>query len=63
MADVSFIGLGAMGFALADTAAKSGREIVVWNRTSDKAIPLTDGKVIVASTPAEAISASPMTVV
>lgn len=63
MADVSFIGLGAMGFALADTAAKSGREIVVWNRTSDKAIPLVSGKVIVAATPVEAISASPMIVV
>ena len=63
MAEVSFIGLGAMGFALADTAAKSGREIVVWNRTKDKALPLVDGNVTVALTPAEAISASPMIVV
>lgn len=63
MAEVSFIGLGAMGFALADTAAKSGRELVVWNRTKDKALPLVDGNVTVASTPAEAISASPMIVV
>lgn len=63
MAEVSFIGLGDMGFALADTAAKSGREIVVWNRTKDKALPLVDGKVTVASTPAEAISASPVIVV
>ena len=63
MAEVSFIGLGDMGFALANTAAKSGREIVVWNRTKDKALPLVDGNVTVASTPAEAISASPMTVV
>ena len=63
MADVSFIGLGAMGFALANTAAKSGRGMVVWNRTKDKALPLVDGNVTVASTPAEAISASPMTIV
>ncbi|MDJ0778653.1 MAG: NAD(P)-binding domain-containing protein [Gammaproteobacteria bacterium] len=63
MAQVSFIGLGAMGFALADTAAKFGREIVVWNRTSDKALPLAVGNVTVAATPAEAISASPMVVV
>ena len=63
MAEVSFIGLGDMGFALANTAAKSGREIVVWNRTKDKALPLVDGNVTVASTPAEAISASPMIVV
>lgn len=63
MADVSFIGLGAMGLALADTAAKSGREIVVWNRTESKALPLADGQASVASTPAEAIAASPMTIV
>ncbi len=63
MAEVSFIGLGAMGFALADAAAKSGREIVVWNRTRDKALPLVDENVIVASSPVEAISASPMIVV
>lgn len=63
MAEVSFIGLGDMGFALADTAAKTGREIVVWNRTKDKALPLVDENVTVVSTPAEAISASPMVVV
>ena len=63
MAEVSFIGLGAMGFALANTAARSGREIVVWNRSRDKALPLVDGNVTVASTPVEAISASPMIVV
>ncbi len=63
MADASFIGLGAMGFALANTAAKSGRDIVVWNRTLDKALPLASRNVTVAPTPAEAISASPMIVV
>ncbi len=63
MADASFIGLGSMGFALADTAAKSGLEIVVWNRTKEKALPLVEKRVTVASTPAEAISASTMTVV
>ena len=59
MADVSFIGLGAMGFALANVAAKSGREIVVWNRSPEKAEPLGDKNVTVAGTPAEAISAVP----
>ncbi len=62
MAEVSFIGLGAMGFALADAAAKSGREIVVWNRTRDKALPLVDGNVSIPSTPVEAITASPVIV-
>lgn len=63
MADVSFIGLGAMGFALADTAAKSGRETVVWNRTRGKALPLVERNATIASSPAEAISASPLVVV
>ena len=63
MAQVSFLGLGVMGFALADTAAKSGREIVVWNRTKDKALPLVAENVTVASTPLEAVSASPVIVV
>ena len=63
MAEVSFIGLGDMGFALAKTVAKSGRDIVVWNRTKDKARPLVDENVTVASTPAEAVSSSPVIVV
>ncbi len=63
MAEVSFIGLGAMEFALVSAAAKSGQEIVVWNRTRDKALPLVDENVTVASTPVEAISASPIIVV
>lgn len=63
MADISFIGLGNMGLALAKAAATAGMDIVVWNRTPDKARPLQDLGVIFAADPAEAILASPVIVV
>ena len=35
-----FIGLGNMGFAMAANLARSGRELVVWNRSADKVAAL-----------------------
>ena len=37
MANVTFIGLGVMGFPMAGHLAKAGHKVAVWNRTSAKA--------------------------
>ena len=63
MADVSFIGLGNMGLALATTAAKAGMEVVAWNRTPGKAASLAELGGMVAADPQAAIEASPIIVV
>lgn len=61
MTDVSVIGLGAMGTALAECFLKSGRTITVWNRTPDKAASLLERGACWASSAAEAFKASPIT--
>ena len=40
MSDISVIGLGAMGSALAHTLLQNGYSVTVWNRTAEKAEPL-----------------------
>ena len=40
MSDISVIGLGAMGSALARTLLQNGYAVTVWNRTAEKAGPL-----------------------
>lgn len=62
MTDVSVIGLGDMGSALASTLLKNGYSVTVWNRSADKADPLTAAGAILAGSPEEAIAASPATV-
>ena len=42
MSDVTVIGLGAMGSALARTVLQAGYSVTVWNRSSDKIKPLVD---------------------
>src|SRR5579872_517012 len=37
---VGFIGLGQMGSAIAGNLVKAGHELLVWNRTPEKAAPL-----------------------
>ena len=63
MSEISIIGLGAMGTALAEAFLRQGRRITVWNRSAGKA----DGQVARgaarAASAAEAIGASPVTVV
>ena len=61
MTDVSVIGLGAMGSALARAQINAGRSVTVWNRTPEKAAPLVAEGAIAAATAAEAIAASPVT--
>ena len=63
MAEITFLGLGLMGAALAETMVKAGHDTVVWNRTASKTEPLTTIGAKKATSPAEAISESPITVV
>ena len=41
MARVAFVGLGRMGQGMAGRLLAAGHELVVWNRTADKARALT----------------------
>ena len=62
MTDISVIGLGDMGSALAHTLLKNGYSVTVWNRSADKADPLTAAGAVLASSAEEAISVSPATI-
>src|SRR4051812_44733914 len=47
---LGWIGIGRMGYAMAERLAKAGADIAVWNRTRSKAEPLADsGAKVVAS--------------
>jgi 3-hydroxyisobutyrate dehydrogenase-like beta-hydroxyacid dehydrogenase len=63
MTDVTVIGLGQMGFVLADLMLKAGRSVSLWNRSPDKAAALVMREAILAETPAAAIAASPVTLI
>jgi len=63
MSEVTVIGLGAMGAALAKTLLDKGYRVTVWNRTADKARALTQAGATLAESPAAAIEASPVTLV
>jgi len=63
MSDLSVIGLGKMGAALASTLLQSGRSVTVWNRSAAKAGPLVEAGAILASSPEQAIAASDATIV
>jgi len=62
MTDVSVVGLGDMGSALAHTLLKNGYSVTVWNRSADKADPLTSAGAVLAGSAEEAISLSPVTI-
>ena len=62
MTDVSVIGLGDMGTALARTLLNNDYSVTVWKRSADKADSLIAAGATVASSPGEAIAASPATI-
>ena len=62
MTDVSIIGLGAMGSALANTLLQNGYSVTVWNRSMEKAATLVEAGANAADSAADAISASPATI-
>jgi 3-hydroxyisobutyrate dehydrogenase-like beta-hydroxyacid dehydrogenase len=63
MSDVSIIGLGAMGSALAAALLRERHQVTVWNRTSAKADALVRGGAALATDAASAVAASPVVLV
>lgn len=61
MSDVTIIGLGQMGVRLAELLSEAGQSVTVWNRSIAKAAPLASRGLAVATSPAEALAASPVT--
>ena len=56
MTDVSVIGLGDMGSALAATLLDSGYAVTLWNRSADKAAPLIAAGAQLAESAQDAIA-------
>jgi len=63
MSDVTVVGLGAMGSALAATLIEKGHVVTVWNRTAARAAPLVAAGAVQAATPRDAVAASSATIV
>jgi len=51
---VAVVGLGAMGSRIARRLLDAGHELVVWNRTAEKAAPLVEAGAVAVASPAEA---------
>ncbi|WP_414562253.1 MULTISPECIES: NAD(P)-dependent oxidoreductase [unclassified Anabaena] len=54
MSKVALLGMGAMGFRVAQNLLSANHKVFVYNRTADKAIPLLDKGAVWAATPREA---------
>jgi 3-hydroxyisobutyrate dehydrogenase-like beta-hydroxyacid dehydrogenase len=54
MANVAVVGLGAMGARIARRLLAAGNELVVWNRTPERAAELVELGAVQAATPADA---------
>ena len=63
MSDVTVIGLGRMGSALARAFRDAGYQTTVWNRSPGKTRPFVDDTFTVAPDVASAVAASPMVVI
>ena len=63
MSEVTVIGLGNMGSALARVLQENGRAVTVWNRSPEKAAPLVEKGAVLAASVAAAIAASPIIVI
>ncbi|MFD7865123.1 NAD(P)-dependent oxidoreductase [Streptomyces sp. NPDC059783] len=61
--DVTVLGLGAMGGALAGALVKSGVPTTVWNRSAGRGGALVTGGAAEAASAAEAVRASPLVIV
>lgn len=53
---IAFLGAGLMGSGMVEAALGRGEEVVVWNRTLEKARPLAEKGARLAETPAEAVA-------
>lgn len=63
MSDVTVIGLGEMGSALAAAFIRAERRVTVWNRTPARAAPWVRDGATLATSAAAAVAASPVVVV
>ena len=63
MSDISVLGLGLMGGALARALQKGDHQITVWNRTAEKMKPFERGGAVGASNVVSAVTASPVILV
>lgn len=63
MKKIGFVGLGIMGFAMADNLLKAGYELFVHNRNPAKAEALTERGAVACATPAEVATRSEVVVV
>lgn len=63
MSDVTIIGLGQMGVRLAELFLAADKSVTLWNRTAARAAPLVAAGATLAPSPADAIAASPVTIV
>ncbi len=63
MSDVTVIGLGNMGSALARALQAGGHALTVWNRSPEKAAPLVAAGARLATSAAAAVAASPIVIV
>lgn len=61
--NISVLGLGLMGSALAESFLAAGHHVTVWNRTPAKAGPLVAKGATLAGTPAQAVEASSLVIV
>ncbi len=60
MSEVTVIGLGNMGSALAHVLQASGCAVTIWNRSPEKAASLVEMGAVLARSAAESITASPV---
>jgi 3-hydroxyisobutyrate dehydrogenase-like beta-hydroxyacid dehydrogenase len=63
VSDVTVVGLGLMGSALARVLVENGHSVTVWNRTEARAAPLQKMGAVVSADVASAVAASPITLV
>jgi 3-hydroxyisobutyrate dehydrogenase-like beta-hydroxyacid dehydrogenase len=63
MSDVTVIGLGNMGSALARALLENVRTVTVWNRSPEKAVPLLNKSAVLAPSAVAAIESSPIVLV
>lgn len=63
MSDISALGLGLMGSALARSLVSGGHSVTVWNRSPARMQPLADLGAAPAATAAAAVEASPVVLV
>ncbi len=63
MSDVTVIGLGNMGSALARALLGNGQAVTVWNRSPEKAASLVEAGAVPAPSVGAALAASPLTLI